>query len=40
MSSDGLIEGKPTYQEFILKPDDFNMWADRWWKRLEQYYLI
>ncbi len=40
MSSDGLIEVKPTYQEFILKPDDFNMWADRWWKRLEQYYLI
>jgi genome maintenance exonuclease 1 len=31
---------RPQYQEFILKPEDFDYWADQWWRRLEQYYLI
>lgn len=26
------------YQEFILKPEDFNYWTDRWLDRVEQYY--
>ena len=30
---------RPVYQEFILKPEDFDYWADQWWRRLEQYYL-
>jgi len=30
---------RPEYQEFILKPEDFDRWADAWWRRLEQYYL-
>lgn len=30
---------RPQYQEFILKPEDFDYWADQWWRRLEQYYL-
>jgi genome maintenance exonuclease 1 len=30
---------RPKYQEFILKPEDFDYWADQWWRRLEQYYL-
>jgi ATP-dependent exoDNAse (exonuclease V) beta subunit len=30
---------RPKYQEFILKPEDFDHWAEQWWKRLEQYYL-
>jgi genome maintenance exonuclease 1 len=30
---------RPKYQEFILKPEDFDHWADQWWRRLEQYYL-
>jgi len=29
----------PQYQEFILKPDDFDRWEQQWWKRLEQYYM-
>lgn len=29
----------PVYQEFILKPEDFKMWENRWWHRLERYYL-
>ena len=30
---------RPKYQEFILKPEDFDYWADQWWRRLELYYL-
>lgn len=30
--------GEPQYQEFILEPNDFNMWSNRWWDRVEQYY--
>ena len=26
------------YQEFILKPEDFDYWTDRWLDRVEQYY--
>ena len=31
---------RPVYQEFILKPEDFDYWSDQWWRRLEQYYLL
>ena len=30
---------RPQYQEFVLKPEDFDYWADQWWRRLELYYL-
>lgn len=30
---------RPEYQEFQLKPEDFDYWADQWWRRLELYYL-
>lgn len=30
---------RPEYQEFILKPEDFDYWSDQWWRRLELYYL-
>jgi genome maintenance exonuclease 1 len=30
--------GEPEYQQFILEPKDFDMWTDRWFDRLEQYY--
>lgn len=26
------------YQEFILDPDDFDYWTERWCARVEQYY--
>lgn len=29
---------EPQYQEFILKPEDFDYWTNRWWNRVEQYY--
>jgi genome maintenance exonuclease 1 len=28
----------PVYQEFVLKPADFNYWENRWWDRVETYY--
>jgi len=31
---------RPVYQEFILKPEDFDYWSDQWWRRLELYYLM
>jgi len=27
------------YQQFDLWPDEYDMWRDRWWRRVEQYYL-
>ena len=30
---------RPEYQEFVLKPEDFDRWTNAWWRRLEQYYL-
>ena len=30
--------GDPKYQEFILTPDKFSYWEDKWWARVEQYY--
>ena len=33
-----MVWGDPAYQEFVLKPEDFNYWEDQWWKRVEQYY--
>jgi len=32
------IWGKPKYQEFVLESKDFDMWEQRWWKRVEEYY--
>jgi ATP-dependent exoDNAse (exonuclease V) beta subunit len=37
--ADGRPTARPQYQEFILKPEDFDYWADQWWRRLELYYL-
>jgi genome maintenance exonuclease 1 len=33
-----LVWGEPTYQEFILKPEDFSYWEAKWWDKVEQYY--
>jgi genome maintenance exonuclease 1 len=27
------------YQQFDLWPDEYDHWKDRWWRRVEQYYL-
>ena len=28
------------YQEFILKPNDFDYWTERWCKRVSEYYRL
>lgn len=30
--------GDPVYQQFVLEPQDFDMWTDRWWDRVSEYY--
>jgi hypothetical protein len=32
------VWGEPQYQEFVLEPDDFDHWHQRWIQRVEQYY--
>lgn len=38
--NDPLKVGGETYQQFDLLPKDFNMWQDRWFERVEQYYKL
>jgi genome maintenance exonuclease 1 len=32
--------GEPEYQQFILEPEDFDMWTNRWCDRVSQYYRL
>jgi len=36
----GSPQARPVYEEFVLKPERFDYWADQWWRRLEQYYRL
>lgn len=27
------------YQQFDLMPEDFDYWSNRWWERVEEYYV-
>jgi genome maintenance exonuclease 1 len=38
MNEQLVVVEEPTYQEFILKPEDFSYWEAKWWDRVEQYY--
>jgi len=29
----------PVYQEFIIEGEEFELWRQQWWKRVEKYYL-
>ena len=29
----------PQYQEFIISGNDFDYWTNRWWQRVEEYYV-
>jgi len=40
VDSQGRPTARPEYQEFVLEKADFDHWADAWWRRLEQYYLL
>lgn len=30
----------PTYQEFVLEPQDFDQWTERWCDRVSEYYRL
>ena len=32
--------GESQYQEFILTPETFDYWANKWWDRVEKYYTL
>jgi genome maintenance exonuclease 1 len=31
---------QPDYQEFVLEPEDFGMWTERWCDRVSEYYRL
>lgn len=35
----GNIIKSPEYQEFIIEGSDWALYTDKWWKRVEEYYL-
>lgn len=34
------VFGESKYQQFDLLPKDFNMWQDKWLKKVEEYYAL
>lgn len=30
----------PEYQEFVLEGDEFTHYCNRWWKRVEEFYML
>lgn len=39
-SEPGMYTTAPQYQQWIIEGDDFRVWTDRWWHRVEQYYML
>lgn len=33
-------DSEPVYQEFVLEPEDFDQWTEKWCNRVEEYYQI
>ena len=38
MNEQGIITGDPQYQEFIVEGEEWELWRQQWWKRVEEYY--
>lgn len=36
----GNIIGTPRYQEFVIEGADFEHYRQKWWRRVEQYYML
>ena len=36
----GNLLDAPVYQEFILEGDEYEQYRIKWWKRVEEYYLM
>lgn len=39
IDANGNLLARPEYQEFVLEQADFDMYVDKWWHRLEQFYM-
>ena len=37
---DGMKPGGEIYQQFDLKPEDFNKYQDMWLNKVEEYYAL
>jgi genome maintenance exonuclease 1 len=40
MSVRPAADSEPEYQEFVLEPNDFDMWTQRWCDRVSEYYRL
>jgi genome maintenance exonuclease 1 len=40
MSVRPAADSEPEYQEFVLEPNDFDLWTQRWCDRVSEYYRL
>ena len=36
----GNVKTIPEYQEFIVEGEEWELWRQQWWKRVEEYYTL
>ena len=36
----GNVKTVPEYQEFIVQGEEWELWRQQWWKRVEEYYTL
>ena len=36
----GNVVSDPQYQEFVVQGEEWELWRQHWWKRVEQYYTM
>lgn len=36
----GNVISAPEYQEFVVEGTEFEEWRQKWWQRVEQYYML
>ena len=36
----GNVKTVPEYQEFVVQGEEWELWRQQWWKRVEEYYTL
>ena len=36
----GHVKTVPEYQEFVVQGEEWELWRQQWWKRVEEYYTL
>jgi len=36
----GKVKTVPEYQEFVVQGEEWELWRQQWWKRVEEYYTL